>query len=48
MQYLGAERMGNVLKAFPDVFFCEVVRTALYRELSDKSLLECLPGKSSE
>jgi hypothetical protein len=48
MQYLGAERMGNVLKAFPDVFFCEVVRTALYRDLSDKSLLECLPGKSSE
>jgi hypothetical protein len=48
MQYLEAERMGNVLETFSDVFFCEVVRTALYRELSDKSLLECLQGESSE
>ena len=48
MQYLAAERMGNVLKPFPDVCCCEVLRTALYRELSDKSLLECVQGKCCE
>jgi hypothetical protein len=33
MQYLEAERMGNVLETFPDVFFCEVVRTAFVRRI---------------
>jgi hypothetical protein len=32
----------------PDVCCCEVVRSALYRDLSDKRLLECVQGKSSE
>ena len=48
MQYLGAERMGNVLEPFPDVCCCEAVRTVLYKDLSDKSLLECVQGKCSE
>jgi len=32
MQYLGAERMGNVLETFNDVCCCEVVRSAVYRD----------------
>ena len=40
--------MWNVLKPFSDVCCYEVLRTALYRELSGKSLLECLQGKLSE
>jgi hypothetical protein len=48
MQYLGAERMGNVLETFPEVCCCEVVRAALDGDLSDRSLLECVQGKCSE
>jgi len=48
MQYLAAARMGNVLETFTDVCCCDVVRSALYRDWSDSSLLECVQGKCSE
>jgi len=48
MQYLEAERMGNVLETFTDVCCCEVLRSAVYRDWSDSSWLECVQGKCSE
>jgi len=40
--------MGNMLETFPDVCFCELLRSAVYGDLSDKIWLECVQGKCSE